>query len=51
MTAKGRILAIKLSEKLKKNSAFAEKVGVEIDFKEIRSAVRFTKNVSQQPDK
>ena len=35
MTAKGRIHAIRLSEKIKKNPEYAIKVGVTLDIKEL----------------
>lgn len=48
MSVRGRVLAIRLSEKLKGNPAFAEKVGVEVAFKKVRSASDVKKNLSEQ---
>ncbi len=48
MSVRGRVLAIRLSEKLKGNPAFAEKVGVEVAFKKDRSALGTKENLSEQ---
>jgi len=48
VTARSRILAIKLSQKLIENPGFAEKVGVKIDFEKVRSTSRPEKTISKQ---
>lgn len=47
MTVRGRIMAIRLSEKLGKAPDFAEKAGVEIDFKKAGSNSDAEKNLSE----
>ena len=47
MTVRGRILAIRLSEKLGKTPDFTEKAGVEIDFKKAGSHSDTEKNLSE----
>lgn len=47
MTVRGRILAIRLSEKLGKTPDLAEKAGVEIDFKKAGSHSDAEKNLSE----
>ena len=47
MNVRERVLAIRLSEKLKGNPSFAERVGVEIAFKKVRSTDGFKKNLSK----
>lgn len=47
MTARERILAIRLSEKLGKAPDFAKKVGVRVDFKKVRSDSDSKANLSE----